>query len=311
MVRNISNAFRFIRIARHESFYEKMKNNGLSPLESVRQTLKAALVSPNFIFREEKKSDKTLGTDLLDEFALAHRMSYFLWSSIPDDHLWDLARQGKLRADLRKEFDRMIADPKIDQFVKNFCGQWLQLRDLSLVNPNPSQFPAFTGNVRESMVLETEKFFKHLLVKNLPLELLLGADFSIINQELAKYYGISGDFDNTFEKVVFRGEDLHKRRLLTHGSILTITSNPTRTSPVKRGKWVLDNLYTPKRSSTRCGGLEELHIIIVIHSPLESKWRSIRKTPPVIHATRVWIIWATPWIILMPSANGAVKMGKT
>ena len=248
--------------ARHESFYEKMKNNGLSPLESVRQTFKAALVSPNFIFREEKKSDKTLGTDLLDEFALAHRMSYFLWSSIPDDHLWDLARQGKLRADLRKEFDRMIADPKIDQFVKNFCGQWLQLRDLSLVNPNPSQFPAFTGNVRESMVLETEKFFKHLLVKNLPLELLLGADFSIINQELAKYYGISGDFDNTFEKVVFRGEDLDKRGgLLTHGSILTITSNPTRTSPVKRGKWVLDNLLAapPRDPPPGVAELEEPH----------------------------------------------------
>ena len=249
-------------LARHESFYEKMRNNGLSPLESVRQTLKASLISPTFIFREEKKSDKIHGTDLLDEFALAHRMSYFLWSSIPDDHLWNLARQGMLRADLRKEFDRMIADPKINQFVKNFCGQWLQLRDLSLVNPNPSQFPAFTGNVRESMVLETEEFFKHLLVENLPLELLLGADFSIINKDLAKYYGISGDFDNNFEKVVFRGEDLEKRGgLLTHGSILTITSNPTRTSPVKRGKWVLDNLLAapPRDPPPGVAELEEPH----------------------------------------------------
>ena len=279
--------------ARHESFYEKMKNNGLSPLESVRQTLKAALVSPNFIFREEKKSDKTLGTDLLDEFALAHRMSYFLWSSIPDDHLWDLARQGMLRADLRKEFDRMIADPKINQFVKNFCGQWLQLRDLSLVNPNPSQFPAFTGNVRESMVLETEEFFKHLLVENLPLELLLGADFSIINKDLAKYYGISGDFDNNFEKVVFRGEDLEKRGgLLTHGSILTITSNPTRTSPVKRGKWYWIICWPHPQEIPHQVWLnwKNLMITIVSRLHLESKWQSIRKTQPVIHATLVWII---------------------
>ncbi len=250
--------------SRHVSLYERMKQNGMNPLESLRQTYKAALVSPTFIFREEKKLKEATSTKMrmLDEHALAHRMSYFLWSSVPDFQLWDLATKGKLRANLKKEVKRMIESPKIDQFVKNFCGQWLQLRDLNLANPNPKQFPSFTQNVRSSMVLETEEFFKHLLVENLPLDFLLSADFSIINQELAKYYGIAGDFDDEFQKVVFRGDDLRKRGgILTHGSILTITSNPTRTSPVKRGKWVLDNLLAapPRDPPPGVTELEEPH----------------------------------------------------
>ena len=198
--------------SRHVSLYERMKQNGMSPLESLRQTYKAALVSPTFIFREEKKLKGSTSTKMrmLDEYALAHRMSYFLWSSVPDFQLWDLATKGKLRANLKEEVKRMIDSPKIDQFVKNFCGQWLQLRDLNLANPNPKQFPSFTQNVRSSMVSETEEFFKHLLVENLPLDFLLSADFSIINQELAQFYGIAGDFDNEFKKVFFRGDDLRK-----------------------------------------------------------------------------------------------------
>ena len=250
--------------SRHVSLYKKMQENGLNPLESLRQTFKAALVSPNFIFREEKKlKEKDLSQPrLLDEFALAHRISYFLWSSVPDDKLWSLAAEGKLRANLRDEVKRMIHDPKIDQFVENFCGQWLQLRDLNLVNPNPKQFPSFTEKVRNAMILETEEFFKYLLTENLPLELLLSADFSMINRELANYYGISGDFDDDFQRVVFQGDDLRKRGgLLTHGSILTITSNPTRTSPVKRGKWVLDNLLAapPRDPPPGVTELEESH----------------------------------------------------
>ena len=231
--------------ARHIAFYEQMIRNGLSPIEAFRQVIKTALISPRFIFREERQSHEKSLSDYkrIDEFALAHRMSYFLWSSIPDDSLWQLAERGKLRANLRKEFNRMLFCEKINEFVKNFCGQWLQLRDLNLVNPNPIQFPKFTPDVRASMIQETEEFFKFLLTENLPTDLLLGANFSMINQDLAKYYGIEGDFDQKFRKVVFTGNELKKHGgLLTHGSILTITSNPTRTSPVKRGKWVLDNL---------------------------------------------------------------------
>ena len=181
---------------------------------------------------------------------------------MPDDKLWSLAAEGKLRANLRDEVKRMIHDPKIDQFVENFCGQWLQLRDLNLVSPNPKQFPLFTEKVRNAMILETEEFFKYLLTENLPLELLLSADFSMINKELANYYGISGDFGDDFQRVVFQRDDLRKRGgLLTHGSILTITSNPTRTSPVKRGKWVLDNLLAapPRDPPPGVTELEESH----------------------------------------------------
>jgi hypothetical protein len=189
-------------------------------------------------------------------------MSYFLWSSIPDDSLWELAEKGKLRANFRQEFNRMISDKKIEGFINNFCGQWLQLRDLNLVNPNPEQFPRFTDQVRDSMIQETQEFFKYLLIQNLPVDFILGANFSMINQDLAQYYGLQGKFDQKFRKVIFQGNDLKKRGgILTHGSILTITSNPTRTSPVKRGKWVLDNLLAapPRDPPPNVAELEESH----------------------------------------------------
>ena len=248
---------------RHKAFYAMMTGNGLSAVEALRQTYKAALVSPRFLFREEKEDNKNNSNyRQIDEFALAHRMSYFLWSSIPDDSLWELAEKGKLRENFRQEFNRMVSDKKIEGFINNFCGQWLQLRDLNLINPNPEQFPRFTDQVRESMIQETQEFFKYLLVKNLSIDLILGANFSMINQDLARYYRLRGEYDEKFRKVIFKGKDLKKRGgLLTHGSILTITSNPTRTSPVKRGKWVLDNLLAapPRDPPPEVAELEKPH----------------------------------------------------
>ena len=249
---------------RHKAFYAMMTKNELSVVEALRQTFKAALVSPRFLFREEKKGDNKSNTNYrqIDEFALAHRMSYFLWSSIPDDSLWELAEKGKLRENFRQEFNRMISDKKIEGFINNFCGQWLQLRDLNLVNPNPKQFPRFTDQVRDSMIQETQEFFKYLLIQNLPVDFILGANFSMINQDLAQYYELQGKYDQKFRKVIFQGNDLKKRGgILTHGSVLTITSNPTRTSPVKRGKWVLDNLLAapPRDPPPDVAELEEFH----------------------------------------------------
>jgi len=249
---------------RHKAFYTMMTKNGLSAVEALRQTYKAALVSPRFLFREEKKEEKKSNSNYrqIDEFALAHRMSYFLWSSIPDDSLWELAKKGKLRENFRQEFNRMISDKKIEGFINNFCGQWLQLRDLNLVNPDPEQFPRFTDQVRKSMIQETQEFFKYLLIQNLPIDLILGANFSMINQDLARYYRLRGKYDEKFRKVIFKGKDLKKRGgILTHGSILTITSNPTRTSPVKRGKWVLDNLLAapPRDPPPEVTELEKPH----------------------------------------------------
>ena len=249
---------------RHKAFYAMMTKNGLSAVEALRQTYKAALVSPRFLFREERKEEKKSNSNYrqIDEFALAHRMSYFLWSSIPDDSLWELAKKGKLRENFRQEFNRMISDKKIEGFINNFCGQWLQLRDLNLVNPDPEQFPRFTDQVRKSMIQETQEFFKYLLIQNLPIDLILGANFSMINQDLARYYRLQGKYDEKFRKVIFKGKDLKKRGgILTHGSILTITSNPTRTSPVKRGKWVLDNLLAapPRDPPPEVTELEKPH----------------------------------------------------
>ena len=249
---------------RHKAFYAMMTKNGLSAVEALRQTYKAALVSPRFLFREERKEEKKSNSNYrqIDEFALAHRMSYFLWSSIPDDSLWELAKKGKLRENFRQEFNRMISDKKIEGFINNFCGQWLQLRDLNLVNPDPEQFPRFTDQVRKSMIQETQEFFKYLLIQNLPIDLILGANFSMINQDLARYYRLRGKYDEKFRKVIFKGKDLKKRGgILTHGSILTITSNPTRTSPVKRGKWVLDNLLAapPRDPPPEVTELEKPH----------------------------------------------------
>ena len=226
---------------KHEFFFREMRAKGLSPIEAVRQAFKAALISPRFIFREEAMDVEK--PDKISEFALAHRLSYFLWSSIPDDTLWELAKNQELRRNLKKEFLRMLSDPKLNAFIENFSGQWLQLRDLKLATPNPDQFPEFSDAVRASMIRETEEFFKYLLIQNLPVDTLLSANFSMVNQEMAKFYGLPGDFTEEFKRVVFTGEESAKRGgILTHGSILAITSNPTRTSPVKRGKWVLENL---------------------------------------------------------------------
>jgi hypothetical protein len=253
-----------LELEKHKSFFLGMIKRDLTTVEALRQTFKAALVSPRFIYREEKKSPNknSLKHQQIDEFALAHRMSYFLWSTIPDDKLWELAQNTELRANLQNEFKRMLSNEKINEFVKNFCGQWLQLRDLQIVNPNPEQFPKFTNKVRISMIQETQEFFKFLLRENLSIDVLLGANFSMINHDLATYYGLHGDFDDKFRKVIFTDKDLVKKGgLLTHGSILTVTSNPTRTSPVKRGKWVLDNLLAapPRDPPPGVAELEESH----------------------------------------------------
>ena len=244
--------------AKYEFFFREMRAKGLSTIEAVRQVFKAALISPRFIFREEsmdfEKSDK------ISEFALAHRLSYFLWSSVPDDTLWNLAKNQELRKNLKKEFLRMLSDPKLNAFIENFSGQWLQLRDLKLATPNPDQFPEFSDAVRASMIRETEEFFKYLLMQNLPVDTLLSANFSMVNQEMAKFYGLPGNFTEEFKRVVFTGGDSAKRGgILTHGSILAITSNPTRTSPVRRGKWVLENLLAapPREPPPNVAELEE------------------------------------------------------
>ena len=249
-------------IARHLELFKATKQGKTGSFEALRVVLKAALVSPRFLFREEARIDSRSEAEAypLDDFALANRLSYFLWSSLPDEELWERARSGTLRTHLEKEVRRMLADPKTDAFIGNFAGQWLQLRDLEMSNPDRRRFPTFTNELRESMRMETEFFFSHLLRENKPISEFLTANYTFSNKKLADYYKLEGKFDRAFKKVLLSGVNRMQRGgLLSHSSILTITSNPTRTSPVKRGRWVLDNLLgaPPKEPPPGIPELEE------------------------------------------------------
>ncbi|MEI7462151.1 MAG: DUF1592 domain-containing protein [Pirellula sp.] len=212
--------------------------------EEIMQTLiTAILASPHFIYRveEDDPHDFFDGVRPLSDFELASRLSYFLWSSMPDDPLLERAKEGKLHTaeQLHAEVDRMLADPKAKALVENFAGQWLQLRDLESMSPDPAKFASFDATLRRSMRRETELLFSSILDENRSILELLGADYTYVDERLAKHYGIEGVSGNEFKKVDLMGK---RRGVLMHGSILLLTSNPTRTSPVKRGKWVLENL---------------------------------------------------------------------
>jgi hypothetical protein len=213
-------------------------------------TLQAALVSPHFLFRVEtdKREQTADGRQALNDFELASRLSYFLWSSMPDDELFQLAEQGTLHEDavLEQQVRRMMADPKSYALIQNFGGQWLNLRRLATddVAPDPEKFPEFDDALRRDVWHETELFFASVVREDRPLTELLTARYTFLNERLAKLYGIDGVDGDEFRRVDLA--DGHRAGLLTQASILTLTSYPTRTSPVKRGQWVLENLLGDK-----------------------------------------------------------------
>lgn len=209
---------------------------------SVKQALMAVLVSPNFLFRGEIQSnpDNPHETHRVSEYALASRLSYFLWSTMPDDELFRLAGQGRLRRNLAGQVKRMLVDPKSRALVDNFAGQWLQLRTLDIVSPDEKLFPGFDAPLRSALRQETESLFEHVLRKDRPITEFLTADYTFVNEPLARHYGISGVHGPEFVRVSLKGTG--RSGVLTHGSVLTLTSNPNRTSPVKRGKWILENI---------------------------------------------------------------------
>ena len=232
-------------IERYLAFIEVAEKNGEGIEHAIRMALEAMLVSPSFLFREEPADgESTGGRTLITEHALASRLSYFLWSSMPDEELLALADQGKLRAQLDSELARMIRSKKSEAFVSNFAGQWLQLRDLHAASPSRHHFRNFDRSLTRDMRLETEALFRHVLRENLPARTLLDADFTFINQRLAEHYGIPGVEGRELRRVSLAGTS--RRGILNHASILTLTSYPTRTSPVLRGKFILENiLATP------------------------------------------------------------------
>ena len=222
--------------------YEEARANGDNFEAGVKHALVAVLVSPHFLFRGELQSDPDNPSVVrdIDEHSLATRLSYFLWSTMPDGELSALADAGKLRKQLDAQLRRMLRDPKARALTENFAGQWLQLRRLGAVDPDHDKFPSFTEELRGDMRTETEQFFAHILSEDRPVTDFLVADYTFVNERLAKHYGLPGVAGDEFRKVSLAGTP--RQGLLTHGSILTLTSNPARTSPVKRGKWVLENL---------------------------------------------------------------------
>ena len=226
---------------------------GSSFERGIGQGLTAMLASPRFLFRAEIQPEPNNPAKIVrvDEFALASRLSYFLWSSLPDEELFALARGGKLRANLRAEVDRMLKDDKGKRFTRNFTGQWLQTRDVETVSIDAQRIlrarrgedveKIFNGGIRRAMRQETEMLFGYLVKENRPLTELLSSDYTFLNERLANFYGIEGVKGQEMRKVSLT-KDSHRGSLLTHGSYLLVTSNPTRTSPVKRGLFVLDNL---------------------------------------------------------------------
>jgi len=210
----------------------------------IEEALQAMLVSPNFLFRIEPDPPGAApgGVHRLSDFELASRLSFFLWSSIPDDELLDLAEKGRLKDTdvLRQQVTRMLEDPKSQAFVENFTGQWLLLRNLDQLKPDPLAFPGYDFSLRRAFKEETQLFFNAILHENRPVTDLLDARFTFVNQRLAEFYGIPGVYGSRFRRVEIT--DPRRGGLLGQGSILTVTSYPNRTSVVQRGKWVLDSL---------------------------------------------------------------------
>ena len=212
--------------------------------DGVRWAIEALLVSPKFLFRvEEPHAGTAPGAPYrLGDLDLASRLSFFLWSSIPDDELVDLAARGRLREPgvLERQVRRMLADPRAQALVENFAGQWLYLRNLPSVAPDTVRFPDFDDNLRRALRQETELFVASQIRDDRGVLDLLRADYTFINERLARHYGIPGVYGGHFRRVVYR--DDRRAGLLGHGSLLTVTSYPHRTSPVLRGKWLLENL---------------------------------------------------------------------
>jgi hypothetical protein len=229
-------------LTRLTGFVTLAREEGQSFEHGIQLAVQAVLVSPHFLFRiEAQPADAVAGTDYdISEYELASRLSYFLWSSMPDEPLLALAAEGKLRQELGPQVKRMLADPKSAALIENFATQWLQIRRLDEFTPDPERFPKFDDALRQAMQAETVEFFGAIVRDDRSVLDLLDADFTFVNQRLAEHYGIEGIEGDAMQRVAV--DPTQRGGILMQGSILTVTSNPTRTAPVKRGKWILEQL---------------------------------------------------------------------
>lgn len=221
--------------------YDLAEKEGDGFENRIKLALCRVLVSPHFLFRVEidPPGAKAGEPYPISELELANRLSYFVWSTMPDDELMELALRGQLRQNLVSQIQRMLKHEKSAALVQNFAGQWLTLRKLPEVEPDAKLFPSFDDDLKAAMLKETELFFEAILREDRSIFDLLDADFTFVNARLANHYGMDGVFGTHFRRV---SVPPNRGGLLTQASILTITSSWTRTSPVKRGKWVLEQL---------------------------------------------------------------------
>jgi hypothetical protein len=206
----------------------------------IEQGLRLVLADPKFLFRTERAP--ATATARVTDLELASRLSFFLWSSVPDDALVTLAAAGKLNQPvvLEQQIKRMLRDPKARALVDNFAAQWLLLRNLKSHQPTPGNFPNWDNELRQAFRTETEMFFQSIMTDDRSVIDLIDADYTFVNERLARHYGIPGIYGSQFRRVTVTDEN--RRGLLGQGSILTVTSQPDRTSVVLRGKWILENI---------------------------------------------------------------------
>ena len=249
-------------VGKYVGFVTMATKKGKSFERGMQIALQAMLVSPDFLFRMENIREKdATGRGVLDDFAIASRMSFFLWSSVPDDELMRAAGSNELRTEkgLAKQVTRMLTDKRSSALVANFASQWLALRKLRTedVMPSKEQFPEFDEKMRADMSRETEMFFEEMIRSDRSVLTLLDGKYTFLNERLAKLYGVEGIKGEEFRRVELK--DANRAGILTQPAILTLTSYPNRTSPVKRGQWVLETLLgdEPPDPPPVVPGLEE------------------------------------------------------
>ena len=277
------------------AFYEQGRSDGTFEA-GIELALRALLTSPEFLFRIERDPDGVAaGTAYeLGDIELASRLSFFLWSSIPDDELLEAAEAGQLgdRAVLERHVRRLLADPRAGTLTTNFADQWLYLRNLETADPNLRLFPDFDDNLRSAFRQETQLLFGSIVTEDRNVIDLIDADYTFLNERLARHYDIAGVYGTHFRRVELPADSV-RRGVLGHGSLLTVTSYATRTSPVRRGKWVLENvlgmppLIPPP---ARCG----------------SGWRRIARTPSAPPVISRWTRPGSRWRTSMPSVAGGI-----
>ena len=232
--RNVTEA----EVARLVAFYQEIRPEFPSFEETIRETLALVLIQPDFLFLLEPAGDEKRS---LDEFELASRLSYFFWSTLPDERLIELATAGTLRANMAGEVERMLADRRAQRFVQQFTDQWLRLNVVDNVAVNRDRFPGFDDRLKQDMCAETHTVFEELLRENLSATQLLAADFTMLNEPMAKHYGIEDIFGRSFRRVPLSPE-LHRGGLLSHASILLSNSTGADSHPVRRAVWIRDRL---------------------------------------------------------------------